>query len=467
MSRSAPNILLLVWDTCRRDAVEPHGAPAGSSPVAADLARRGVAAPAAHAASSWTMPSHTALFTGVMPRELGLTQAPGGTVASCHDAIAGLEPRLLPAVLRRAGYTTRGSSANIWISPEGGFDTGFDFFELVGSNRHSGMHHPGARARVEWALRGVRARADDGAGHQRGRVQGWIDELTDTPFFWFVNLNECHSPYLPPMPFNSLGPIGRARAADEAKRYLDLMGTWRVCAGGALPPAGALGRMRRLYADSVRQMDAWLGSVLEALDAAGRLDDTLVVLTSDHGENFGEGNYMAHAFSLDQRLTAVPFIAAGPGAERLADIRTLADLPRRLAEIAGVAEHPYAEHTASVSQFDPPGGEDDPRLADLADTWPEISREQLLARLAKPLTAAVDGRHKLVRRGTAEELYDLEADPLELAPANADALPADVVTRLRALVAEAARPAAQPAAPSAAAEDSAEIEERMRLLGYL
>jgi arylsulfatase A-like enzyme len=465
---SAPNVLLIVWDTCRRDALEPFGAPAGASPVAADLARRGVVAPEAHAASGWTMPSHTALLAGVLPREVGLTQAPGETVASCHDAIAAMEDRLLASVLRRVGYVTKGSSANIWISPEGGFDTGFDFFELVPHNRQGGLHIKGTRARVEWALHAVRARGDDGASQQRERVLGWIDQFDDRPFFGFVNLNECHSPYLPPRPFNSCGPLARARAADEARRYLNLVAIWRACAGGELPPEAALERMRRLYADSVRQMDAWLGNVLEALDAAGRLDDTLVVLTSDHGENFGEGNYMAHAFSLDERLTHVPLVAAGPGAERLADLRTLADLPRRLAELAGVAGHPYSEHSTAVSQSDPPGRPEDPRLLGLVDEWPEVSREQIVERLATSLTAAVDGSYKLVLRGEAEEFHDLTADPLELSPVPADALAPDVRDRLRAAVASAARGAGEvAAAPATPADDSADIEERMRLLGYL
>src|SRR3712207_7990899 len=64
-------------------------------------------------------------------------------------------------------------------------------------------------------------------------------------------------------------------------------------------------------------MDDWLGRVLEALDAKGALDDTLVILTSDHGENFGEGELICHAYSLDDRLIHVPFIAADRKSTRL------------------------------------------------------------------------------------------------------------------------------------------------------
>jgi len=65
------------------------------------------------------------------------------------------------------------------------------------------------------------------------------------------------------------------------------------------------------------QMDDWLANILESLDARGILDDTLVIVTSDHGENFGEGGLIGHGFSLDERLVHVPFVASGPGSERL------------------------------------------------------------------------------------------------------------------------------------------------------
>ena len=79
--------------------------------------------------------------------------------------------------------------------------------------------------------------------------------------------------------------------------------------------------MRHLYARSrCGYMDDWLAASSSALDARGLLDDTLVIVTSDHGENFGEGGLMAHAFSLDERLMHVPLVAAGPGAEALAGL---------------------------------------------------------------------------------------------------------------------------------------------------
>ena len=448
------NVLLLVLDTARRDALTPSGAPA-----VADLARRGVAAPHAHSAACWTLPSHAAMFTGLLPRAAGLIRAPARTPHSCREVVLGQRDRLLPEVFRRAGYATSGISANLWIGEHSGFDTGFGEFHSVESGRQGGLHDPSARARVRWAREAARARVDDGAGAARAIIERWS---TEAPFFWFVNLNECHSPYLPPKPYSDVGLLGRLRAAEEARRYLTLEAIWRACAGGLEVPDEALERMRHLYARSIELMDDWLAGVLELLDARGALDDTLVVVTSDHGENFGENGLMAHAFSLDERLTHVPVVAAGPGAEELEGLWSLADLPRALARATGIA-HPWGPDLCkgvAVSEFDPPTGPDDERVLRSAQEW-GVGEAGLRA-MTTPLTSATDGLLKLVRRGTEEELFDLAADPLEERPLGASDPRA---AHLHAALDPS--PVAIEAQPEASAEELAEIEERMKLLGYM
>ena len=79
------------------------------------------------------------------------------------------------------------------------------------------------------------------------QVQRWL-AAEHRPFFWFVNLIECHSPYLPPRPENDLSALRRLRAAEEARRYLTFTGILRACAGGFDIPDGALERMRHLHA---------------------------------------------------------------------------------------------------------------------------------------------------------------------------------------------------------------------------
>jgi arylsulfatase A-like enzyme len=457
------NVLLIVLDTARRDAFEPFGAAAGASPAVAQLAARGVAAEQAHSAACWTLPSHAALFSGLLPRAAGLARAPARTPHSCREVVEAHRDRWLPEVFRRAGYATAGVSANLWIGETSSFDQGFDRFVSVDSGRQSGLHDASPSGRLRWALEAARASVDDGAGAARDVLRSWTaDARADEPFFWFVNLNECHSPYLPPRPYSDVGLRGRLKAASEAREYLTLDAIWKACAGGLQVPAEALERMRHLYARSIRFMDDWLADVLELLDGRGLLEDTLVVVTSDHGENFGESGLMAHAFSLDERLTHVPLVAAGPGAEHVAGLVSLADLPRALARATGVA-NPWGPDLCSgvaVAEFDPPTGPDDERVLRTVEQW-GVGDAGLRA-MTTPLTSATDGEYKLVRRGAAEELFDLRSDPLEQHPLSASDPRADDLRAALDPRPVYVEPQAEPSA-----EELAEIEERMKLLGYM
>ncbi|MGH2951471.1 MAG: sulfatase, partial [Solirubrobacterales bacterium] len=305
------NVLIVVLDTARADALEPYGAPAGSSPVIADLARRGSVMRSTFATASWTLPSHASMFTGLLPREAGILDLQEGSPLAARPVIESHRDRLLPEVLRRAGYSTAAVSTNLWVAPVSGFGVGFDTFEAVDTGRQGRIHRESLRSRARWDAESVLARVDDGARSALEALRRMASGPPAKPFFWFVNLVECHSPYLPPKPYNDLGPLDRLRAAEEARRYLTMGAIWKACAGAFEVPAETLERMRHLYRRSVRQLDDWLGSLLDELDRSALLDETLVIVTSDHGENFGENGYMAHAFSLDDRLIRVPLIAAG------------------------------------------------------------------------------------------------------------------------------------------------------------
>ena len=461
------NALLVVLDTARRDAFEPYGAGVGASPTVADLARRGRAFSDVFATSCWTLPSHASLLAGVYPREVGLCQAPGETPLGTRPVVRGLADRLLPEVLRRAGWSTRAVTSNVWVSEAGGFDTGFDEFVNPRVDRQTGLDGGGLRTRLRWAAQGARGDVDDGAADAERAVRRWIDGWTGERFFWFVNLMECHSPYLPPTPYGDMGPVARARAADEARRHLNLAAIWCTCVSqGFDVPDGALERMRQLYAGAIRYMDDWLGRVLETMDARGMLDDTLVIITSDHGENFGEGGLLTHAYSLDDRLTKVPFVAFGPGApERLT---SLIEVPGLVASALGLDEHPWAKRQlpdAAVAQWDPPGSASDPRVIRVMDQWKLDASGR--ARMVTPLTTASNGRFKLQRRGGTEELFDLELDPLEL---HATSPVGPVADGLRAALEAPAASAVASGRPTDGANDPSavsDLEARMRLLGYM
>ena len=461
-----PNVLLVVLDTARADAVEPFGAPVGSTPAIAALAATGVAC-RVYATSCWTIPSHASMFTGRLPRTLGL-----GRGVAPADALRRREPDVLAAVLRDAGYATRAASANPFVSPGGGFDVGFERFDVVTGSRR---HRPGRglRARLRWDLDAVRADIDDGMAAAAAAVRAWVREGPEAPFFWFVNLMECHSPYLPPRPWNDLGLVGRYRAAADARRYQTHDVRARYSLGEIDVPPAALARMRHLYQRSVSAMDAWLADVLGELDRVRALDDTLVIVTSDHGENIGDGHLLGHTLSLDDRLIGVPYVAAGPGATApRGDAPSLAQLPSLLADAIGLLDHPWqadaspspvaVAQTDGISTFAP-----DVRAA-LTAAWHLPAA--IVERLGAPIACATDGRFKLVRDVAAggERLHDLTADPDELVDVlSSHGAQAD---RLRAALDRAEEEAhddGRPPPGGAPGQWVVELEERMRLLGYM
>jgi arylsulfatase A-like enzyme len=470
---SRPNVVWIVLDTARADAFEPYGAPPGATPAFADLARRGVTLHDVRATASWTLPSHLSMFAGAMPRALGLADVAGISAPSARPIIESNRDRLIVELLHRAGYHTAGVSANAWITEFSGFATGFDRFADVRSGRQAKMSSDSRRARALWRYEALRARVDDGAAAAERQLVEWGDLAADTPFLLFVNLVECHSPYLPPRPYAELSAGARLVAAREASAHLTLEAFWRACVTGEVPSAEALERMRAGYRGAIRYMDAWLGRLLDRLDNAGVLAETLVIVTSDHGENFGEGDLIGHGFSLDERLVNVPFIASGPGSERLRDVTTLAQLPQRLAEIAGLVDHPYRAEdlpplpAAQLDSPAPPRG--DPRTEAAIAAWglDEAGAE----RLTMPLTAVVDGPIKMVLRGDREAFHDLRSDPLELTPLSAERIEAGPRDRLRAAAAHPALTARSAlldtAGPAPDDPAAADLEDRMRLLGYL
>jgi arylsulfatase A-like enzyme len=467
---SAPNVLLVVLDAARRDALEPYGAPAGSTPAIGSLAARGEALPLAYSTSSWTLPSHASLFTGQLPRSLGLAQAPGGSPAGARLVLEAIGDRLLPSVLRAAGYGTHGFSANLWASGHAGFDVGFDSFTYVSGGRNERLvGQPGGRlgARLAWAVEGARSVADDGAAALGSALRESIAQAGAEPQFWFVNLTECHSPYLPPRPWNDLGLAGRVRAALEAQRDQNFEAICLYVAGRHRIDDDALARMRHLYGRAIAYMDAWLADVLQALDRRGVLDETLVIVTADHGEQFGEDGLIAHGFGLSEPLIHVPLVIAGPGARASDEVFSLAGLPALIAGAAGVRDAPFPPPTdVAIAQYDAIAAPDDPRIRDFAARF-ELD-ETAVARLTTSYTCATDGRLKLLVSDTGEQRYDLVADPGEHAPLpDSQAFGALRAALERATGAELSAPPPSPSTAEATAEERAQLERQLKLLGYL
>jgi arylsulfatase A-like enzyme len=235
--------------------------------------------------------------------------------------------------------------------------------------------------------------------------------------------------------------------------------------------------MRQLYTASIRLMDDWLARIVTALEQRGLLEDTIVVVTSDHGENLGEGEMIGHALSLDDRLIRVPFVVMGP-AQPLASLRaSLVDVPGWLAASIGLQDHPWTEadgeRRVAVAQFDAASQPDNETALGVVQQWG--LGDEALRRLTTSFACATNGQRKLLRRLGGEELVDLDVDPLEVAPVkigpDEDARWADELKVLRSALdqAEAAEMPGVTSTPEGAAAgvEIADLEARMKLLGYL
>lgn len=296
----APNILLLILDTVRAMDLGLYGYGRATTPVLDQLGKRGVVFDRAYAPSSWTLATHASLFTGVSPSETGV------------DMITPLNRRLptLAEVFRERGYATAGFVANLnYTSRESGLARGFARYEdfpvnllsvVLGSSVARTLVSRRVRTRFGLLQIPVRKSAKD----LRHDVLAWLDgRPADRPFFAFVNFWDAHAPYLPPPPFDSAFTGSRIRRKD---RNPFLLTDAPVTRAQAVPERDA-------YNQVIASQDREIGLFLAELEARGRLRNTLIVVTSDHGEEFGEHGLFDHGTSLNPAVLWVPLVLVYPG----------------------------------------------------------------------------------------------------------------------------------------------------------
>ena len=444
-----PDIVLIVIDTLRADRVSSYGYPRPTTPNLDALALRGVRFANASSTSSWTIPAHASLFTGLLPARHRATQEN----IRLPDA-----PATLAEQLGARGYRTFAASANALVAPPTGLDRGFDGFGATWRNAAGDPRiHPNQRA-----------------------VREFLDDLDpESPMFLYVNYMEVHGPYEPPEPFRSEFASGAPPPLDAhetAAYYLDSSGI----------PRGRFAELSDLYAGEVAYADALLGELLADLDDAGRLEHALVVVTSDHGENLGEHEHFRHVFNLYASAVRIPLVMALPGRERAGDVVdsavSLVDVHATVLATAGVpptAESPGRDLRAPIAS--------DPIFAEyyyphqaLELFTPEerASHADVLAPYLRRLRSIERDGVRLIWSSNGEhELYDLNTDPGERRNLIGDPRYADRERDLHALLAEfIAREAAEwptdPAAPSERKEAplgdlDPEAAEHLRALGYL
>ena len=276
----APNVLLIVWDTVRALSLSLHGHERETTPTLDALAASSVVFDRAVASAPWTLPSHATLFTGLYEHQHGATR----------DSPLGPGIPTLAEALSSRGFRTGGFAANTyWLGRPFGLHRGFQWYEDSWFEDTG----DGTPAIVEgiarsWWISNAVYRSTGSQARRRRRIQNvpagrvneavleWLDRIGDErPFFAFLNLYDAHEPYV------AREPTG-FRFSDGEPRYW-----WDYTRPDTLS-ATDLVELREAYDATIFHLDYRLNELLEALDSRGRLDNTLVIVTSDHGETIGE-----------------------------------------------------------------------------------------------------------------------------------------------------------------------------------
>jgi arylsulfatase A-like enzyme/uncharacterized membrane protein YbhN (UPF0104 family) len=291
-SAGRPNVVLVMCDTLRADHVGAYGDTRGLTPALDSLARDGVVFENAFSQATWTRPSVATILTG---------RYPSSHTAVYKGSILPDEVTTLAEAMSGGGYETLATVSNYNLAPFFNFQQGFAEYHylspnlpLWSSDAQSKLILIEILKKVQAKLRGSRMVPEDyyvvGDDVTRLALAQLDRRAKDRPFFQFVSYMDPHDPYFR-HPYDGYGIARRENASPDL----------------SLAP-----EMRRLYAGEVRYWDAAFGAFLDGLRARGLYDRTLVVVVSDHGEEFGEHGGFWHGTTLYDEQVRVVFVAKLP-----------------------------------------------------------------------------------------------------------------------------------------------------------
>ena len=441
--KTRPNIVIVILDTVRDDAVgiDVPGYPGEPlTPWFDRIASEGTEFTHAYANAPWTVPSHASLLTGQFPSTHQCTGFdwrfvyPGPTLAER---------------LRESGYRTMAFFSNPWLTDR-----------LTGIMR--GFEEQYVDPRFGNKVLSV---PTQGGPETLGFIQKWLEgREDDQPFLMFVNILEAHLPYAPPAYYRKayLPEI-------ESNEYVGTDVAFEVNARIRDWDSVDWTHVRKMYAGDVNAADSLFGSLVQMLKHHDLYDDTVLIVTSDHGELLGEYGFMEHQFGVYEELLAVPLAIRAP-AHLERGVRTdpvmLSDLYATILALAGLEPDVEAKHSHNL--LGEPLPADRPLVAEYAgpssalvskmlEFAPDLDEPYLTAAYS---TVRVGGLRLTVGSDGSNMLQDLSENPM-----SEDELRTrgrELATTLRQLLPHAGRPAAP-----AEFEADEDLEERLRSLGYI
>lgn len=403
------NLILISLDTVRADSVLTEAFGARLTPALDALAARGVVFEEAIAPYNSTTASHMSLLTGVYP-VLHRVNYPAMRLAPSIPTLA--------EILSQNGYQTAAITENAMISAGAGFARGFDSYRENRSALDAAGH-------VDETFRDARR---------------WLERHADERFFLFLHTYEAHAPYKP-----KGGTLDLFQEISEEERA-----------------ANRYAPFMREYAAEIRYLDEVLSELIEDLERLALLERSVLIVTSDHGEEFGEHDSMGHSKTVYDEVLRVPLILVAPGlvpaGRRVPEQVSLVDVKPTLLDLLGIPAPAEMHGTSLRALMDGEAdGFDAVRFAEgLNDDRPR--RRILVARTRD---------HKWIQladEGAPSEIYDLRSDPAEKNPRSDPELVArgrELLARYRALEGGPA-PTPGPERPL-----DPDVQRKLEALGYV
>jgi arylsulfatase A-like enzyme len=415
----APNVLLIVLDTVRAGNLSLYGYPRETTPQLSRWARQGVRFDWAVAPSCWTFPSHCSFFTGRWPAEvdahtLPVLDAPSPTIAE---------------FLAMCGYLTAGFAANTrFCSYESGLNRGFAHYEDFPLSPRTIL---GTTAVGRWVTKNILCYRDfygqkwihyqsrDARGIN-GAFLNWLSRSWQRqarrPFFAFLNYLDAHGPYVAPDDhYRRLG------TRPESRRDYEMLLTYHDVEKAQVDTQD-IALARDGYDDCIAFLDGQVGALLDELDTRGVLANTIVIIASDHGEEFGEHDLFDHGHSLYLDAVHVPLVIlapAVPAGRIVAEPVSLRDLPATIVDLMGLANHsPFPGRSLAAHWRAPSADASAPTSpgiseADFRTLYFNACRGRGPFPRGYTMSQLAGGWHYIRDATGAEMLYDVAADPSE------------------------------------------------------
>ncbi|MDP6850832.1 MAG: sulfatase-like hydrolase/transferase [Planctomycetota bacterium] len=445
-SEDAPNVVVLLIDTLRADHLSCYGySQPGTlspiSPVLDGIAEQGTLFENTYAQAPWTRPSVASLMTGLYPTS-------HDTVTMYDRMPDGLET--IATLLQNRGYRTAAFSANAQVSPNFGFNRGFDFFWTdvsyslrnycaLNNLRRDFIHGLVATApKLAAKLQGGSEKGGDKtrsseAKKLNGQVMGWLDDQKDnTPTFLYVQYIDPHDPYDAPTGWQPEGVPGIHEVMGGIDFGSEMDSPPRPLEGSIFPapPEAGLTDLLAHYDAEIRYCDSEVGNLISTLEERGILGpEDFLIITADHGEEFYDHEQWKHGHSLFQEMIRVPLIIRGPNilAQRQETPVQLVDVLPTISEWTG-DPLTFPIHGRSLTPLLTSGSSLDP--------FPVFFERP---KGAHPMQALRLGDHKIIRVSSEKDqdstwlFYDLAQDPLEKNPLDTNSKTA---IRLKSLLEE-------------------------------